>query len=86
MEAFIKVKVFSISNGLEVIENVKLVRIKSKDYNLLIMPDYMPILGEIQGNIDIENKDDTRTFENINGYYVNTNNEFSLILRENLWH
>ena len=47
MEAFIKVKVFSISNGLEVIENVKLVRIKSKDYNLLIMPDYMPILGEI---------------------------------------
>ncbi len=84
MEAFIKVKVFSISNGLEVIENVKLVRIKSKDYNLLIMPDYMPILGEIQGNIDIENKDDTRTFENINGYYVNTNNEFSLILRENL--
>ncbi|MBR6949378.1 MAG: hypothetical protein IKH54_04245 [Bacilli bacterium] len=84
MEAFIKVKVFSISNGLEVIENVKLVRIKSKDYNLLIMPDYMPILGEIQGNIDIENKDDTRTFENINGYYVNTNNEFSLILRESL--
>ena len=84
MEAFIKVKVFSLSNGLEVIENVKLVRIKSKDYNLLIMPDYMPILGEIQGNIDIENKDDTKTFENINGYYVNTNNEFSLILRENL--
>lgn len=84
MEAFIKVKVFSISNGLEVIENVKLVRIKSKDYNLLIMPDYMPILGEIQGNIDIENKDDTKTFENINGYYVNSNNEFSLILRESL--
>lgn len=82
MEASIRVKIFSLSKGLEVIENVKLVRIKSKEYNLLIMSDYMPILGEIQGSIDIESNEESRCLENINGYYINTNNEFSLIIRE----
>ena len=35
------VKIFTISNGLEQIEQVKIIRIKSKDYNLLIMKDYL---------------------------------------------
>ncbi len=84
MQAYIKVKIFSISDGLSVIENVKLVRIKSKDYNILIMPDYMPVLGEIEGKIDIEGLDDSQTLDNIHGYYVSSNNEFALIIREQL--
>lgn len=82
MEASIKVKIFSLESGLEILENVKVIRIKSKDYNLLIMPDYMPLLGEIQGNIDFENSENSKSLKNINGYYMNTNNEFSLIVRE----
>ncbi|MBQ8131411.1 MAG: hypothetical protein IJ193_02880 [Bacilli bacterium] len=82
MEASIKVKIFSLESGLEILENVKVIRIKSKDYNLLIMPDYMPLLGEIQGNIDFENSENQKSLKNINGYYMNTNNEFSLIVRE----
>lgn len=82
MQNTITVKIFSLSNGLEIIHDVTIIRIKSKDYNLLVMPDYMPLLGEIQGNIDFENKDVSKSLENINGYYINTNNEFSLILRE----
>lgn len=82
METSIKVKIFSLSKGLEIMEDVKAIRIKSEDYNLLIMPDYMPILGEVQGNIDFENKEESKSLENIDGYYINTNNEFSLIVRE----
>ena len=82
MEASIRVRIFTLSSGLEVLEGVKIIRIKSKNYNLLIMPDYMPILGDVQGNIDFENTDETRSLTNINAYYVNSNNKFSLIIRE----
>ena len=64
-----------MESGLEILENVKVIRIKSKDYNLLIMPDYMPLLGEIQGNIDFENSENSKSLKNINGYYMNTNND-----------
>lgn len=84
METSIKVKIFSLSKGLEILERVKVIRIKSKDYNLLIMPDYMPLLGEIQGSIEIEASDNSKRVENIDGYYINTNNEFSLIIREDV--
>lgn len=82
MEALIKVKIFSLSKGLEVLEDISVIRIKSKDYNLLIMPDYMPLLGEIDGNIDFEGVDNSLSLEDINGYYMNSSNEFSLLLRE----
>lgn len=82
METSIKVKIFSLSKGLEEIENVTVIRVKSSDYNLLIMPDYMPLLGEIKGNIDFENATLSKSFTDIDGYYINANNEFSLIIRE----
>ena len=82
MEASIKVRVFSLSRGLEELNNITLIRVKSSDYNLLIMPDYMPLLGEIKGNIDFESKDISKSYTNIDGYYINSNNEFSLIIRE----
>ncbi len=77
-----QVKVFSISKGLVVIDNVDAVRIKSKDYNLLIMVDYMPILGEVDGDIEIFSNDNSEKYDGIHGYYMNSNNVFSLILRE----
>ena len=49
----IKVKVFDIRNGMRVSDNIKIIRIISKDYNLLIMKDYLPIIGEIEGSVDI---------------------------------
>lgn len=82
MEALIKVKIFSLSKGLEILEDISVIRIKSKDYNLLIMPDYMPLLGEVDGNIDFEGVNDSLSLSNINGYYMNSGNEFSLLLRE----
>ena len=77
-----QVKVFSISNGLVIIDNVDAVRIKSSDYNLLIMEKYMPILGEVDGDVEIFGNDFNKKYNNIHGYYMNSNNVFSLILRE----
>ncbi len=82
MQAYITVKIFSISNGLVIINNVRVIRIKSKDYNILIMPDYMPVLGEIEGRIDIESDESSQSFENLHAYYVSSNNEFALVIRE----
>ena len=46
------------------------------------MPDYMPLLGEVKGNIDFENATLSKSYTDIDGYYINANNEFSLIIRE----
>ena len=56
MNEFFKVKVFDLKHGLTVYNEIKLVRITSKDYNLLIMVDYLPIIGEFEGNIDIKDR------------------------------
>ena len=49
----IKVRIFDMKQGLTEYENIKTIRIISKDYNLLIMKDYMPIIGEIVGSVEI---------------------------------
>ena len=82
METSFKVKIFSLAKGLEILDDIKIIRIKSKDYNLLLMPGYMSLLGEINGSVDFESDSDTFNYENIVAYYVNSNDEFSLLLRE----
>ena len=76
-----KVRVFSL-DGLKEYENVKIVRIVSKDYNLLIMKDYLPIIGEIEGSVDIKNDEVNLSFKDIKAFYMNSNNEFNLMIKE----
>lgn len=76
------VKIFTLKNGLQVIENVTSVRIKSKEYNLLIFKDYVSIMGRINGNCEIDSEGETLTLENIKAYYVNSNNVFNLMFED----
>ena len=76
MENSFKVKIFSLSKGLEIVDNIRLIRIKSKDYNLLLMPGYVSILGEIEGNIEFELDNDKISYEDITAYYVNSDDMF----------
>lgn len=76
-----KVRVFNLE-GLVEYENVKVVRIVSKDYNLLIMKDYLPIIGEIEGSVDIKGDNIEITFKDIKAFYMNSNNEFNLMIKE----
>ena len=78
----IKVRVFDMEDGLLEYENIKSVRIVSKDYNLLIMKDYMPIIGEINGNVDIIGQYTNISFKKIKAFYTNNNNIFNLMIEE----
>ena len=78
----LKVRVFDMEKGLTEYENIKSVRIVSRDYNLLIMQDYMPILGEIVGNVDITGGDTNVSYKQIKGFYMNRDNVFNLMIEE----
>lgn len=76
------VKILSLKRGVEVLENVVSIKINSKKYNLLIMKNYTPIIGDINGTIEIQSENSSKKYENINGYYLNIENEFRLMLKE----
>lgn len=78
----IVVRILSMKNGLLEIEDVQFIRILSKKYNLIILKDYLPVIGEIKGNIEIETIKETIKYENINGYYIHKHNQFNLFLRD----
>ena len=78
----IKVRIFDIENGLREYKDIKINRIISKDYNLLIMKDYLPIIGEIEGSVDIKNDEVNLSFKDIKAFYMNSNNEFNLMIKE----
>ena len=69
----IKVRIFDIENGLREYEDIKIIRIISKDYNLLIMKDYLPIIGEIEGSVDIKNDEINLSFKDIKAFYMKQN-------------
>lgn len=78
----IKVRIFDLNKGLVEYENVKYIRIISKDYNLLIMEDYLSIIGEIEGSVDIKGEDVDLSFNDIKAFYTNSKNVFNLMIKE----
>ncbi len=76
----IKAIILDSSVDIVVIENVRVIRILSDDYNLLIMKDYTPIVGEINGSVLFE-KEETTKYENIIGFYSLSHNVFHLIIK-----
>ena len=78
----IKVRIFDLSKGLIEYEHIKIIRIISKDYNLLIMQDYLPIIGEIEGSVDIKNEEVELNYKNIKAFYMNSGNVFTLMIKE----
>ena len=77
-----KVRIFSLDKGLTEYEHIKIVRIISKNYNLLIMQDYLPILGEIEGSIDIKNEEIELNYKKVKAFYMNSGNVFNLMIKE----
>lgn len=66
---------------LNKIDNVKVIRVKDEKYNLLIMKDYWPVIGEINGNVYVDGKEE-HAFENIKGFFMLSHNIFRLIIVE----
>ena len=77
-----KVRIFDLDTGLTEYEHIKVVRMISKEYNLLIMQDYLPIIGELEGSIDIKGEDINLSFPKIKAFYMNSGNVFNLMVKE----
>ncbi len=77
----ILVKVLSMEEGLLEYENIEFIRITSKDYNLMIMKDYLPVIGEIKGKVEFQSKEGNVKLENITAYYMHKHNEFNLFVK-----
>lgn len=73
-------KIVDRLEGAKTIEGIRMIRVKSHNHNLLIMEDFMPVIGEICGKIEFIQKDDIITEENIYGFYMHKKNEFSLVI------
>ena len=78
----IRVRVFDLNKGLVEYNNVKYIRITSQDYNLLIMEDYLSIIGEIEGSVDIKGDNVDLSFKQIRAFYMNSKNVFNLMIEE----
>ena len=66
---------------LNKIDNVKVIRVKDEKYNLLIMKDYWPVIGEINGDVELDGES-IMSYENIKGFYMLSHNVFRLIIVE----
>lgn len=75
-------KVLSFKEGLKTYEGVDLIRLVSAKYNLLILNDYMPVLGEIDGYVEIVSGEKQNIYEGINGFFTHSSNEFELLITE----
>ena len=74
--------VLGIDEGFQKFEQVDMIRIKSEKYTLLIMDDYMPVIGRIDGVVEIVSGEDTRSFQPIHGFYTHRKNTFELLIKE----
>ena len=74
----IVVQLLNIDGDVKIYENVKFIKIKSKKYNLIIMKDYLPIIGEIEGKVEIGTETDNIKLTNVRGYYMHKHNKFNL--------
>ena len=76
----ISAKVVDRETGMTFYDNIRMIRIVSKDHNLLVMEDFMPVIGEIDGTIEIVQDEDIIPFKNIKGFYMHKKNQFYLLI------
>ncbi len=74
----IVVQLLNIEGDVTQYDDVNFIKIISEKYNLIIMKDYLPIIGEISGKIEIGRSDETIKMENVRGYFMHKHNKFNL--------
>lgn len=80
----IEAKVVDRENGMQEYDNIRMIRVVSKDYNLLIMEDYMPLIGEIAGSVEVVTDSDVIRFDPIHGFFMHKKNCFYLLIEDHL--
>ncbi|MBQ7925280.1 MAG: hypothetical protein IJ335_03200 [Lachnospiraceae bacterium] len=67
-------------NGLKSVDNIRMIRVISKDHNMLIMEDFMPVIGEVTGRVELVLEDDVVSVDGIHGFYMHKKNQFRLLI------
>ena len=80
----ISADILSFEKGTEHYDNVKAIRLDSDRYSLRIMSDYLPMIGELKGNMTIMFADSEVVYENIRGFYRHAHNEFEFIIKDRM--
>jgi len=89
----IEAVIIGYEQGYVSYHNLKMIRLKGRDLNLLIMADFMPTLGEINGRVELlmeeiplrrnqQVETESVVLENVSGFFVVKNNVFKLLLKE----
>ena len=78
----INARIIDVTSGLKVLSDIYAVRIHSKDFYALIMNDYLPALGKIDGDVIFLNRDGEHPYRGIRGFYKHQHNEFTLLVEE----
>ena len=78
----ISARIIDAAAGLKEIGGVYAVRIHSKDYYALIMNDYLPALGRIDGDVVFLNQEGEHPYYGVRGFYKHPHNEFTLLIEE----
>ncbi|MCR5145495.1 MAG: hypothetical protein K6B67_09405 [Lachnospiraceae bacterium] len=76
----ITAKVVDRDEGLKEYDNIRMIRVVSRDYNLLIMEDYMPIIGRVGRSVELITEDETIKFSPVQGFFMHKKNEFYLLI------
>lgn len=82
MSSNITVQLLNIDGDVQKYDDVNFIRIISKKYNLIIMKDYLPIIGEVQGKVEIGRENETLKMEKVRGYFMHKHNQFNLFYLE----
>ena len=78
----IVVQLLNINGDVKVFDDVKFIKIKSKKYNLIIMKDYLPIIGDVEGRIQIGRENENYNMNRVKGYFMHKHNQFNLFYAE----
>lgn len=78
----ISAKVVDRENGLTEYDNIRMVRVVSDTHTLLIMEDFMPVMGEVTKTIELVFENETKLFESIHGFYMHKKNQFYLLIED----
>ena len=76
----ISAEVVDRESGTQSYKNIRMIRVVSTNHNLLIMEDYMPVIGEITGKVELIMDDKIIPFSSVHGFYMHKKNRFSLLI------
>jgi hypothetical protein len=78
----IQAQISSFRDGLQFYKGINIIRVNGKQSRLLIMEDYLPVIGEIDGEIDLIGKGFFHNLKNLHGFFSHAHNVFFLLLKD----